>query len=52
METFLGILFVILVAAITMWLANQYKEIALAIVSAFVLRISAALINLYVVYIM
>jgi hypothetical protein len=37
------------VAGITIRLANKYKEIALAIVSAFVFRISAALINLYVV---
>ena len=44
-----GILFVIIVAGITMWLANKYKEIALVIASAFVFRISAALINLYVV---
>jgi hypothetical protein len=44
-----GIIFVIIVASITMWLANKYKEIALAIASAFVFRISAGLINLYVV---
>ncbi len=36
-------------AGITIRLANKYKEIALAIVIAFVFRISAALINLYVV---
>ena len=44
-----GIIFVLLVAGITMWLAKKYKEIAWAIASAFVFRISAALINLYVV---
>ena len=49
METFLGIVSVVIVASITMRLAKKYKEIALAIASAFVLRLSAALINLYVV---
>ena len=49
METFFGIVSVVIVAGITMRLADKYKEIALAIISAFVLRISAALINLYVV---
>jgi len=49
METFYGIVFVVIVAGITMRLANNYKEIALAIAIAFVFRISAALINLYVV---
>ena len=44
-----GIIFVIIVAGITIRLANKYKEIALAIVIAFVFRISSALINLYVV---
>ena len=48
METFLGIVFMVIVASISIRLANKYKDIALAIVSAFVLRISAALINLYV----
>ena len=49
METFLGIVSVVIVASITIRLAKKYKEIALAIASAFVLRASAALINLYVV---
>ena len=44
-----GIIFVLIVTGITMWLAKKYKEIALAILIAFVFRISAALINLYVV---
>ena len=49
METFLGIVSVVIVASITIRLAKKYKEIALAIASAFVLRVSAALINFYVV---
>ena len=49
METFFGIVSVVIVTNITILFANKYKEIALAIISAFVLRISAALINLYVV---
>ncbi len=48
METLLGVISVIIVASVIIRLADQYKDIALAIVSAFVLRISAALINLYV----
>ena len=38
-----------LVTFIAMWLAKKHKEIAWAIAIAFVLRISATLINLYVV---
>ena len=49
METFYGIVFVVIVAGITMRLANNYKEIAFAIAIAFIFRISASLINLYVV---
>lgn len=45
----LEIIFVSLVVGISMWLAKKYKEIAWAIAIAFVLRFSAALINLYVV---
>jgi hypothetical protein len=35
-----GIIFVIIVAGITIGLANKHKDIALAIISAFVFRIS------------
>ena len=43
------IIFVLLLVGFIMWLAKKYKEIAWIIAIAFVLRISAALINLYVV---
>ncbi|MBT6965260.1 MAG: hypothetical protein HOA01_03470, partial [Flavobacteriales bacterium] len=43
------IIFVLLLFGFIMWLAKKYKEIAWIIAIAFVLRISAALINLYVV---
>jgi hypothetical protein len=49
METFYGIVFVVIVSGITILLVNKYKEIAMIIAIAFVFRISAALINLYVV---
>ena len=48
-SAYLGFASVILVAGNIIWLAKKYKEIALAIASAFVFRISAAIINLYVV---
>ena len=43
------IIFVLLLVGFIMWLTKKYKEIAWVIAIAFVLRISAALINLYVV---
>jgi hypothetical protein len=43
-----GIIFVLLLTGFSMWLAKTYKEIAWAIGIAFILRISSALINLYV----
>jgi len=49
METFLGIVFTLIVICITIWLSNKHKEIALAILLAFVFRMIASLINLYVV---
>jgi hypothetical protein len=48
MEIFLGIVSVAIVASITIRLATKYQDIALVIVSAFILRISTALINLYI----
>ena len=45
----LEIIFVSFVAGISILLAKKYKEIAWAIAIAFVIRISATLINLYVV---
>ena len=44
-----GSIFVFLIAGVTIWLTQKYKEIAWAIAIAFIFRISAALINLYVV---
>ena len=43
------IIFVLFLVGFTIWLAKKYKEIAWVIAIAFVLRFSAALINLYVV---
>jgi hypothetical protein len=43
------IIFVLLLASFIIWLAKTHKEIAWVIAIAFILRISATLINLYVV---
>jgi hypothetical protein len=44
-----GSIFVFLIAGVTIWLTQKYKEIAWAIAIAFIFRISTTLINLYVV---
>ena len=49
MEVFIGIVSVVLVGGITIRLATKYQDIALALVIGFILRVSTALINLYVV---
>jgi hypothetical protein len=45
----LEIIFILFLVGFIIWLAKKHKEIAWAIAIAFVLRISATLINLYVV---
>ena len=49
MEAFIGIVSIVLVGGITIRHTTKYQDIALALVIAFIHRVSTALINLYIV---